>query len=539
MIIYDNRDIYFIVFRKAGSVLFTKMVLLPSILSTILCAVFLYLSQDKPIVLVSSSVARVYSTILGFVIVFRTSMAFGRFFEGISHVQMLFSKWRDAFASLMAFTECSIAFHAERDRRDHVKELMLSKARLLHWFSLLSAISVQELQGEEEDDDETETEGPLDQEKVEVNRLCIIKRPTNRLQIPPGGETTAPLNGARKGRMRSSGVGVMLEKASMRGHTVFDSATESSDDIVFTKIPGSGRAAEEACGNRRVVNGIRVSTNSLISVPRSNMEGPGSRRSSQGPRRSISSRHSVSADSAFNSEAPTEISGDLYTSERTTAPRLTPAAEANEDQKRRAICVIGELTPQEFTQLRNSDDHVLTVIKWIVREMSYQIMSGKLLIGPPIASRVYQELSNGMLAFSMVKIKIATVPFPFPFAQVLSYALYAFYVLCPFIVLEIMDRGDPSVFQQIGIPLLMNFTTCTGYGAVNEIAIELEEPFGFDANDYPVHCQQTMIVRAMEDTYFASAPRDFTIGHFAGVPCGPSGFPETFRSEASSDSATI
>merc|ERR1712194_179766 len=121
-----------------------------------------------------------------------------------------------------------------------------------------------------------------------------------------------------------------------------------------------------------------------------------------------------------------------------------------------------------------------------------------------------------MGAFSMAKIKIATVPFPFPFAQVLSFALYAFYVLCPFIVLEVMDEPGETSLEQISIPLLMNFLTCAGYAAVNEIAIELEEPFGFDANDYPVHCQQTMIVRAMEDTYFGRPPGDFTIGHFTG-----------------------
>lgn len=194
------------------------------------------------------------------------------------------------------------------------------------------------------------------------------------------------------------------------------------------------------------------------------------------------------------------------------------ACEGTAEQRRRAICVIGEITMQEFHQLSMADDHVLTVIKWIIMEVSHHIVSGQLLIGAPILSRVYQELSNGMLAFSLAKIKISTVPFPFPFAQVLSYALYAFYVLCPFVILEVLDEAGENGLQRVSIPLLLNFLVCVGYGACNEIAIELEEPFGFDANDYPVHGQQTMIVRSMEDTYFASAPGDFSMASFSGGP---------------------
>jgi len=297
MIIYDNRDIYFIIFRRAGSVLFTKIVIVLAVMSTVLCLGLFYASQDHPVVLLSSNVSRIYSTILGFVIVFRTQLAFGRFFEGISHVQMLFSKWRDGFNSVMAFIECSIAEHAKANRRKPVEDLLLSKARLLHWFTLLSALSVQGLQ----EADELNSDFTENDEKFKAsNRLCIIK-----------------------------------------------------------------------------------------------------------------------------------------------------------------------------------------------------------------------ELSNGMLAFSMAKIKISTVPFPFPFAQVLSYALYAFYVLCPFIMLEVMEQ---ATLDQITIPLLLTFATCAGYGAVNEIAIELEARFGFDANDYPVNCQQTVIVQAMEDTYYASIPKDFSFEHFQGEP---------------------
>ena len=43
----------------------------------------------------------------------------------------------------------------------------------------------------------------------------------------------------------------------------------------------------------------------------------------------------------------------------------------------------------------------------------------KLMTPPPVLSRVYQELSNGMLGFNQ-SLKLADVPFPFIFAQILE-----------------------------------------------------------------------------------------------------------------------
>jgi len=150
-------------------------------LSTCLCFGVIWLSDaaDEPVVFLSNSVARIYATLLGFVIVFRTTMALGRFYEGVSLVQMMFSKWRDAFIQLCAFAECSIAQHAAAGKVDDVEQLLLSKARLLHWFSLLSALAVQELQVPHtgcEAIDELEEDSDC-----EASQLCVRHGPTNRM----------------------------------------------------------------------------------------------------------------------------------------------------------------------------------------------------------------------------------------------------------------------------------------------------------------------------------------------------------------------
>lgn len=209
---------------------------------------------------------------------------------------------------------------------------------------------------------------------------------------------------------------------------------------------------------------------------------------------------------------------DTYGDARVSTVR-TSMAQRGVEVTRNAVYVIGNITPSELEQLESAQDHVLTVAKWILFEVSQHQISGRLLIAPPILSRVYQELSNGMLAFFMAKSKISMVPFPFAFAQVVSYALLFFYLFCPFIILEVMkdvSEDEDSQVEHIGVPVLLNFAACMGYAAVNEIAIEMEEPFGFDINDYPVHCQQSLIVRAMEDTFYCQAPTDFTLALFEG-----------------------
>lgn len=396
MIRYNNRDMSFLFFMRAGSVLVSKWVLGPAVLSTLFCCVLLIVSQNERVALIPSKVARIYAGILAFVIVFRTDMAFNRFWDGVGHVQVMFSKWRDSFNILSAFLESSINKHISGGKTAEVESLLLSKARLLHWFSLLAAQAVATLQAGEDDTPE----------KV-INRFNIRKGPENRMEHPS----------------LSSGRGSLAVMP-----------TESTKFIQNSK--------------------------------------------------------------------------DAHT---VPVQPVTPTHELE---------VLGEITETERLQILNSRDVVLTVVKWILYDISHNSIQGKMLIPPPILSRVYQEISNGMLAFFRANT-IATVPFPFPFAQVLEYALLAFYIFCPFIVLEIADpdlAGFPgtNAHKEISIPLLLNFFACAGYAAINQIAVEIENPFGFDTNDFPVHHQQWDIVTAIEDSFFTETPREFGEDNFKG-----------------------
>eukprot|EP00913_Durusdinium_trenchii_P025390 g23835.t2 len=82
--------------------------------------------------------------------------------------------------------------------------------------------------------------------------------------------------------------------------------------------------------------------------------------------------------------------------------------------------------------LGQSNDAISSVMYWIIWDLA-DVMKD-IDIAPPIQSRMYQELSNGMLGFNNC-LKIADVPFPLPFAQLLGLLLVAFSLLIPVYVI--------------------------------------------------------------------------------------------------------
>mmetsp|Transcript_36983 Transcript_36983/g.85334 ORF Transcript_36983/g.85334 Transcript_36983/m.85334 type:complete len:604 (+) Transcript_36983:11-1822(+) len=368
MILYDNRDLLALICNRTGSVLLTRRVLIPATLSTIFCALLLSFPEVKEHLVVTGSVIRIFASILGYTIVFRTNMAFQRFFEGVEHVMSMFSKWRDACITLFVFIEVSLREHVRRGNVQQVQTLVLSRARLLHWFSLLTAMAVQKLSIVEDGED------------IEAG-FCITAAPANRMH---------------------------------------------------------------------------------------------------------NKHHSVSGDVCL---PPQQLKGA-------------------EDGPR----VVGQLTPQEKAELKAAPDPIMLIIKWIQVEVSSLTVSGHFVVAPPLLSRVYQELSNGMLALFMA-MKIPMVPFPFPFAQFLQYALFGFFAFCPCAVLEYIEPPYATL-DSTWLFLLMNFMACAGFAALNEVAVELEAPFGDDENDYTLHCEQWAIVSSMEDLYFVDQPTDFDVNCF-------------------------
>jgi hypothetical protein len=129
------------------------------------------------------------------------------------------------------------------------------------------------------------------------------------------------------------------------------------------------------------------------------------------------------------------------------------------------------------------------VITWILGELCH--LAGDLDVPPPIQSRIYQEISNAMVGFQNC-VKIADVPFPFPYAQLLSVLVFAFALITP-VAVACFTRS--FIAGPIFTMLVWSAIWC-----VNEVAKELENPFGMDVNDICLEDLHASFVSVLEET---------------------------------------
>lgn len=124
--------------------------------------------------------------------------------------------------------------------------------------------------------------------------------------------------------------------------------------------------------------------------------------------------------------------------------------------------------------VRDSQAKVELIFQWIQTLVVDNIKTGVLSIPPPILSRSFQEIANGMVAFHDA-MKISQIPFPFPYAQTCDFLLMLHWMVIPFLVSQWCKEAVWAfVFSFIQVFILW---------VLNMIAVELENPFGHDAND--------------------------------------------------------
>eukprot|EP00929_Paragymnodinium_shiwhaense_P115912 TRINITY_DN8507_c0_g4_i1.p1 TRINITY_DN8507_c0_g4~~TRINITY_DN8507_c0_g4_i1.p1 ORF type:complete len:493 (-),score=48.34 TRINITY_DN8507_c0_g4_i1:596-2074(-) len=133
---------------------------------------------------------------------------------------------------------------------------------------------------------------------------------------------------------------------------------------------------------------------------------------------------------------------------------------------------------EHLDYLENVHDKVEVVLNWVQRLIVKHHRNGALSIEPPILSRVFQELGNGIRELQSAH-RIQTCPFPFPYAQAISLFLMTNWVLLPIIA----GFFIPQAFSAAA----MSFCTLFALAGINYIAAELEMPFGRDPNDLPLH----------------------------------------------------
>lgn len=141
------------------------------------------------------------------------------------------------------------------------------------------------------------------------------------------------------------------------------------------------------------------------------------------------------------------------------------------------------LDKSTLAMLRDSDHKVDLAFLWIQKLIVHGISSQVLAIPPPILSRAFNELANGMSAMESA-MKVSTIPFPFPYAQVCDALLFFHWLCIPWVVATAQWVSDPSW------AFILTFLQTFVLWALNFIAKELEQPFGTDPNDIDGHALQ-------------------------------------------------
>ena len=117
------------------------------------------------------------------------------------------------------------------------------------------------------------------------------------------------------------------------------------------------------------------------------------------------------------------------------------------------------------TRIHRFYRHFRFVIQKMVIEAVY---SGTISAAPPIVSRAFQELSNGMVILNNVR-KIKEIPFPFAFAQ-----MQVVLLVCHLAVTATMSVFFVSQVWAVIVSFLITFSVWLPHF----VALELEMPFG-------------------------------------------------------------
>merc|ERR550537_1568694 len=174
--------------------------------------------------------------------------------------------------------------------------------------------------------------------------------------------------------------------------------------------------------------------------------------------------------------------GSMYDIATREHHRLEEKAEKMGDRMNKkfwpfGLEVLGHLQQRELDVLTGCNRQPHMVLTWLTRIISVLISDGLITIPPPIYSRVYQELSNGMLGY-MQAYKVSVLPFPPPLTHI-SYALLVAIVV--FIPVLIEKFTQAFVFTPV-----LTFTCTLGLCVMHVVTMQLEMPFGDDFIDLPL-----------------------------------------------------
>jgi predicted membrane chloride channel (bestrophin family) len=139
----------------------------------------------------------------------------------------------------------------------------------------------------------------------------------------------------------------------------------------------------------------------------------------------------------------------------------------------RPFRVIGNVSDNEIVALQEARGplaKVSLVSMWLQELVSRESIRGSTgPIAPPIISRLYQYISDGMAGYNQAR-KIASIPFPFPHAQITTLFTSLICILVIPVLMLTFVTSEPVGFA-------LNVATVMCFSGLHEVAREIENPF--------------------------------------------------------------
>ena len=325
--------------------------------------------------------------VFGYLMVTRINMSYSRYWEGVTMIKQMHSKWADACGQIVSFdralsTECNLTTDP-------------FCCHIVRLFSQMSAMA------------------------------------TMRLHIVDPGESLLfdAIEGKSPGRVR------------------LPSLARSSHGLA-ANLPGSAGAASMGMGRTT--------------------------------RRGLSMKRVQAAPSEQHGPGPTLDASDAQ-SLGVVAEAAAKHAEHGHGVKNRSEKIAelaAGISKPERELLLAAPCPVFATAQRIQRAIITRLHAGGMRAPPPIISRIFQEVSNGLLFYNNAT-KMKEVPVPFPYVQLNAFLLNLFACfLCPIAI--------ASFTPILWLSLTTTVVTVVSYFAVFIVANELEDPFGTELNDMPM-----------------------------------------------------
>eukprot|EP00892_Ulva_mutabilis_P007760 jgi/Ulvmu1/5356/UM022_0150.1 len=153
-------------------------------------------------------------------------------------------------------------------------------------------------------------------------------------------------------------------------------------------------------------------------------------------------------------------------------------------------------------------ERVQTIASWIHQALIERIEGGGVKASSSLQARVYATLSHGFIAFEHCQ-KLTDTPFPFPWVQAVNIALLLFTLFAPIAVVGFVSSPIMAT--------ALTFMAVATYVTLNEVASDVEDPFHYDPNELPLPQMQYKLNERLLAVRYSERPVAFTdVGGLTG-----------------------